>query len=197
MSGNARKPATYDDILALPEHLTGEIVDGELFVSPRPGPKHANASSVLGSDLVGGFHGRGGDDRPGGWWILDEPELHLRGELLVPDIAGWRRSRLPRLPEGAAFELAPDWVCEVMSPGKGMRIDRLVKMPAYARHRVSHLWLVDPVVRSVEVYRLQDDGHWLLLGTHGDGKARLEPFDAIELDVSRWWPEDEDDPTSP
>src|SRR5436305_207687 len=125
----ARKRATYADIEALPEHLTGEILDGELFVSPRPAPPHAEASSALGVILGGPFRfGRGG---PGGWRILDEPELHLGGDVVVPDLAGWRLERMPALPKIAWFELAPDSVCEVLSPSTVVH-DRHRKLAFYA-----------------------------------------------------------------
>src|SRR4051812_49194820 len=106
----ARRVATYADIVALPPHVVGEIVDGELSVSPRPASPHTAAASILGAELIGPFwKGRGG---PGGWIILDEPELHLGANVLVPDLAGWRRERMPQIPDAAAFTLAPDWVCE-------------------------------------------------------------------------------------
>jgi Uma2 family endonuclease len=131
-----RKPATYQDILDAPENLVAEIINGELHTQPRPAPHHSRASSSLGDELVSPFDkGRGG---PGGWWILDEPELHLGHDVLVPDIGGWRRERMPRLPDTAWFELAPDWVCEVLSPGTA-RKDRVLKMPLYARYGVQHL----------------------------------------------------------
>src|SRR5512142_1943672 len=113
MSDPARRNATYDDLLGLPSHVVGELLEGSLVVSPRPASRHARAASGLGGELHGPFQrGRGG---PGGWIILDEPELHLGGNVLVPDLAGWRRERMPQLPDVAAFELAPDWVCEVLS----------------------------------------------------------------------------------
>src|SRR5262245_25433163 len=152
-----RGRATYDDIVKLPDHVIGEILDGELFVSPRPAAPHANASSVLGGELVGAFHRLPGGSRgPGGWWVLDEPELHLHGDVLVPDLAGWRQERMLRLPNVAAFELPPDWVCEVVSPKTG-RIDRARKMPIYARERVGHVFLVDPIERTFEIFRLQGE----------------------------------------
>ena len=129
-----RKPATYQDIIDLPENLVGEIIDGELYVQPRPAPRHARPSSLLGGKLTGPFdEGTGG---PGGWWILDEPELHLDRHIEVPDLAGWRRERMPKLPDTAWFELVPDWVCEVPSPGTA-RKDRAKKMPLYAAQGVS------------------------------------------------------------
>jgi Uma2 family endonuclease len=123
---------------------------------------------------------------PGGWWILFEPELHLGPDILVPDLAGWRRERLPVLRNVPYFELAPDWVCEVLSTTTA-RIDRVRKKPLYARERVSHLWLVDPVVRTLEVYRL-DGGQWVDAGAYGGTESvRAEPFAAIEMDMGQWW----------
>jgi Uma2 family endonuclease len=151
-SDPVHRPATYDDLLALPEHVVGEIIDGELHVSPRPAPRHAHAKSVLGGELGPPFHGgRGG---PGGWWILDEPELHLREDVLVPDLAGWRRSRMASLPETAYFPFAPDWACEVLSPTT-TRLDRSKKLRVSARERVGHAWLIDPAARTLEILRLE------------------------------------------
>src|SRR5690606_37538519 len=147
---------------------------------PRPAPRHARARSALGFEL-GELDRPGGGDHPGGWWILDEPELHLGADVLVPDLAGWRRERMPRLPEGPAFELVPDWICEVLSPSSA-RLDRLKKMAVYARAGVGHIWLVDPLARVIEVYRLHQ-GHWLQLTVVADGAQRLEPFDELEVDV--------------
>jgi len=124
---------------------------------------------------------------PGGWWILDEPEIHLGGDVLVPDIAGWRRERMPVLPDTAWFELAPDSVCEVLSPSTA-RTDRALKMPIYAREGVPHLWLVDPDARTLEVYRLLDDSHWLLLATlKDDDPVSQPPFDAITFPLATLW----------
>src|SRR5437667_2870051 len=147
-----RRPATYDDLLKVPDHLVAEIIDGELYTSPRPAPRHADASSGLGAVLRGPFdRGRGG---PGGWRILDEPELHLGRDVVVPDIAGWRRERLPALPEAAFFTVAPDWVCEILSPSTE-RTDRRRKLSIYARKRVAHAWLVNPTLRMLEAFRLE------------------------------------------
>jgi Uma2 family endonuclease len=184
MTQPARRPASYEDILALPEHLVGEIVDGELVVSPRPAVPHTVGASALGATLVTRM--QFGDGGPGGWWILDEPELHLGEHVVVPDIAGWRRERMPSPPRDAFITLTPDWVCEVLSPATG-RFDRTRKLPLYARLGVPYLWLVDPSLETLETYRL-DAGHWTLLVTHaGDDKIRAEPFDAIELDLRRLW----------
>ena len=180
----AKKPATYADVVALPDHLVGEIVDGELYASPRPASLHARASSVLAADLGSMFdRGRGG---PGGWLILVEPELHIVGQVMVPDLAGWRRERMPEMPDTPFFELAPDWICEVVSPSTG-KLDRVKKMPQYARASVRHSWLIDPLQKSLEVYRLShfdSRASWELLATHSDEeKVRAEPFDAIELEL--------------
>jgi Uma2 family endonuclease len=178
------RPATYDDLLALPEHVVGEIIGGDLIVSPRPAPRHAVATSVLGGELGPPYHGgRGG---PGGWWILFEPELHLGDDVLVPDLAGWRRERLPVVPETPYFTLPPDWVCEVLSPGTA-RLDRQRKLAVYAREGVTHAWLLDPLERTLEVLRL--DGHqWVIVGVHAnDEEIRAEPFEATSLPLARLW----------
>jgi Uma2 family endonuclease len=176
--------ATYEDLLAVPDHNVAEILDGELFVSPRPAAPHARAASVLGVEIGGPFdRGRSG---PGGWWLLDEPELHFGEDVLVPDLAGWRRERMPSVPKAPFFTLAPDWVCEIVSPSTE-QIDRRHKQPIYAREGVSHLWLVNPLARTLEVYRRSPDG-WLLAVTHADAeRARVEPFDAVELELAALW----------
>src|SRR5437762_2790090 len=147
MGEAAKRRATYEDLLRVPRHLIAEIIDGALVTQPRPASRHALAASVLGVELGAPFHrGRGG---PGGWILLDEPELHLHVDVLVPDLAGWRRERMPAVPDAPAFELAPDWVCEVLSPSTAA-IDRAEKMPIYGRERVGHLWLIDPAARTLE-----------------------------------------------
>jgi Uma2 family endonuclease len=178
------RPATYEDLVKVPDICVAEIVDGELHVSPRPAPRHARAGSSLGV-LVGGPYdsGRGG---PGGWWILDEPELHLGRDVLVPDLAGWRRARMPRLPDTAYFPLAPDWVCEILSPSTAS-LDRVKKLTIYARERVAHAWLIDPVARTLEVLRLEA-GRWTILATHtGSEVVRADPFAEIELELESLW----------
>ena len=183
-----RRPATYEDILAAPPHRVAEILDGELVLSPRPAPAHAYTASTIVAE-VGTAFGRGsggGEGRPGGWWILSEPELHMGQAVVVPDLAGWRRERMPRLPRTAYFTLAPDWICEVLSPGT-QRVDRLVKMHLYARERVGHLWLVDPLAQTLEVFALRD-GLWTRLrAAGGDETVWAEPFQEMELHLADWW----------
>lgn len=181
---NINAPPTYEDILNLPDNVIGEIVDGELYTSPRPSPKHGAATTGIAGQVHGPFQaGRGG---PGGWWIIIEPELHLGNDILVPDLAGWKKSRLPELPDGAFFELAPDWVCEVLSPSNA-RLDRVKKVPKYAEYDVKNLWLVDPLARIVEVFKLENK-RWSLLQTFADkDKMFAEPFELIEIDLSAVW----------
>lgn len=179
-----KRRATYQDILDAPEHEIAEIIGGELRLSPRPGIPATEAASVIGEELGPPFkRGRGG---PGGWLILDEPELHLGEDVLVPDLGGWRRERLPVLPDDAFFTLPPDWVCEVLSRSTE-RTDRAEKMPLYASVGVRHVWLVHPRRRTLEAYQLQD-GKWLTLAVYKDAdRARIEPFDAIEFDLALLW----------
>ncbi|MBK9260458.1 MAG: Uma2 family endonuclease [Polyangiaceae bacterium] len=182
--------ATYADYAAVPEHKSAEIINGVLHVFPKPAPAHSKTASRLGSEVNGPFDiGRGG---PGGWHILDEPELHFGPkddrDILAPDIAGWRIERMPVLPRTAYFTLAPDWVCEVLSPSTE-KVDRIDKMPIYARERVKHVWLVHPIRQTIEVFTLNADGFWVMTGMHaGNVHVRIPPFDAIELDLGLLWP---------
>jgi Uma2 family endonuclease len=183
MSQGGRR-ATYEDVLAAPTHLVAEIINGELVTSPRPASPHARASSSIGGELYAPFdRGRGG---PGGWIILDEPELHVLGHVLVPDLAGWRRSRMHEMPDAKAFELAPDWTCEVLSPSTA-KVDRVDKLPIYAQAGVAHVWLVDPALQTLEALWLESGGYRLVGTWHGSAKARVEPFDAIELELGALW----------
>ena len=185
MSNAAKKIATYEDLFDLPENVVGEIIAGELIVSPRPASTHAHATSILGMYIGTPFQlGRGG---PGGWWIVDEPEIHFGEHVLVPDLAGWQKDRMPAPPVNAPFyTLAPDWVCEVLSPSSA-RTDRVRKLPIYAHEGVRWLWLVDPRSRTIEAFRRQDS-NWLLIGVHsGEERARIEPFDAVDFEIGALW----------
>ena len=168
---DSTRRATYQDVLDAPAHRVAEIVDGTLYTHPRPAMPHALASSALQSDLSNTFQfGRGG---PGGWWIIFEPELHLGEDILVPDLAGWRRERMPDYPDTAYVTLAPDWVCEVLSEST-RKVDLHEKRPIYAREGVSYLWLVDPIDRTLEAFELHD-GQWLLIASAKDDEAGEHP----------------------
>ena len=177
--------ATYQDVLDAPPHRVAEIVDGVLHTSPRPAMPHALATSSLGNDLAGPFQfGRGG---PGGWWIIFEPELHLGEDVLVPDLAGWRRDRMPDFPDAAYSTLAPDWVCEVLSPST-RRLDLLGKRPIHAREGVGHMWVVDPKDRTLEAFELRDE-QWVLIATaKDDDPVQIRPFEAVTFSLGDLWP---------
>ena len=179
------RPATYQDVLDAPEHMVAEVIAGTLYTQPRPASRHARASSGLGIRIGRPFDY--GDDGPGGWWIVDEPELHLGDNILVPDLAGWRRETMPEYPDSAFFTVAPDWVCEVLSPST-RRIDLTGKRPIYAREGVSYLWLVEPTDRTLEAFELKD-GLWSLLATaKDDDQVSIPPFDAITFNLGDLWP---------
>ena len=184
MAAPGKRRATYQDVLDAPEHLVAEIIGGELHLSRRPAVPATSVAFSLSLELGPPFgRGRGG---PGGWIILPEPELHLGDDVLVPDLAGWRRERLPELADEAAVTLVPDWVCEVLSPSNE-RLDRIEKLPLYASLGVQYAWLVHPRLRTLEAFRLHD-GKWLTIAVHRDqDRARIEPFEAIELDVGALW----------
>jgi len=194
----ALRPATYADVLGAPEGLTAELFGGELHLSPRPAVRHVDLASGLTAELRTRFGRQRGGHGPGGWWILAEPELHLGGDanpqarVLVPDLAGWRRERLPVLPDAPALTLCPDWACEILSPGPAnMRRDRVLKPDHYAAVGVAWLWFVDPAARLLEVWRLQGGTYARVQAFGGDDRARAEPFDAVELELGGWWmPED-------
>jgi Uma2 family endonuclease len=180
-----RKPrVSYADILRAPEHVVAEIIAGELRLSPRPAGPATAVASVLGEELGPPFkRGRGG---PGGWLILDEPEIHADDAVVVPDLGGWRRDRLPMVPDAAFITVIPDWVCEVLSPSTA-RLDRAEKLPLYARMGVRHAWLVEPRRRFLEAFALVS-GRWTVVAVHkDDDRVRIPPFDAIELELALLW----------
>jgi Uma2 family endonuclease len=186
-----RKRATYEDVLSAPPNMTAEVLDGELHLMPRPRRAHLRSASGLGSFLFGAF--QVGVNGPGGWTIIDEPELHVGPDpdILVPDLGGWRAGRLvDREDEDEPFiTVVPDWVCEILSPGT-LRIDRMKKMPIFAREKVGHVWLVDPREKTVEVFRFEGSGY-VLVGTFGGDEAvRAEPFDAAAIPPEFLWGRD-------
>jgi Uma2 family endonuclease len=177
-----KKGATYDDLVRVPEHYVAEMFDGDLYASPRPAVPHARAAIKLAAKLDGPFD----LDGPGGWIFLPEPELHFGNDVLVPDLAGWRRERLPSLANDAYLTLAPDWVCEVLSPCTEA-LDRGKKLRIYVREGVAHAWLVDPLRQSLEVLALESGMLAALERYHGDESVRARPFDAVELGLRALW----------
>ena len=189
MADPAPKLASYNDLFNLPEHVVGQIIDGELYTHPRPAPKHARATTRLSGKISGSFDSEG--DGPGGWVILYEPELHLGANIVVPDLAGWRRERMPEIPvDKAYFELAPDWVCEVLSPNT-THLDRGPKRKVYEQQSVKHIWFVDPEAQTLEVFELIEadghDGYRLVEVFSSDAIIRAIPFDAIEFALGTLW----------
>ena len=180
----ARK-ATYRDVLNAPPHKVAEVVEGALHLQPRPASRHALAGSSLSVEIGGPFQrGRGG---PGGWWVLYEPELHFDRDILVPDFAGWRRERMPDYPDTPYFTLAPDWVCEILSPST-RTFDLEEKRPIYAREGVGHLWFVDPAARTLEAFALQE-GAWTPAGSaRNDEPVSFPPFEAVTFPLDALWP---------
>jgi Uma2 family endonuclease len=187
MGRPAKRRATYEDLLRAPPHKVAEIIDGELILSPRPAGPHSAAATALGEELGPPFkRGRGG---PGGWIILDEPELHLDANVLVPDLGGWRRETMDAIANEPYFTIRPDWVCEVLSPSTE-RFDRGDKIALYARAGVGHAWLVNPLQHTLEILRLSAEHprEWLSVGVfRDDAKVRAEPFQAFELELGVLW----------
>lgn len=176
----------YDQLEALPDGLTGEILNGQLHTQPRPSGPHGLAGSVLGMRLGPPF--QLGDNGPGGWWIIDEPELHFvrNTEVAVPDLGGWRRERMPSPPEDQRFAVSPDWVCEVLSKSTAST-DREIKMPLYAAFGVPYAWLIDPRARTLEAYALEA-GAWREIERFtGPGRVSVPPFDAVTFDLADLW----------
>lgn len=170
----------------MPENMIGEIINGRVIAMPRPAGPHGQASSALGANIFMPFQkGRYG---PGGWWIIDEPEIHfIRDiEITVPDIAGWRRERMVSPPRTHRYEIIPDWICEILSPSTA-KLDRTEKMPLYARYGVKHLWLIDPLLKLLEVYELQAL-NWINLGNFKDNDGvNAAPFAEITLNLNDLW----------
>jgi Uma2 family endonuclease len=179
-------PSLYEQLEALPEGLTGEILNGQIYTQPRPSGPHVFAASELGYELLGPFErGRGG---PGGWWIVQEPELHFlhNTEVDVPDLAGWRKDRLPRFPRDHRFTVVPDWVCEILSPGTESK-DRMVKMPIYVQYGVPYAWLLDPVAHTLEAYALEGSA-WREIGRFaGAAPVSVAPFEAVTIRLDDLW----------
>lgn len=176
MTEPAKRNATYDDYLALGDEVRAELIYGSLYVHPAPAPPHGNSQASLTGELVVPFQkGRGG---PGGWWFMITPEQHLGPHVAQPDLAGWRKVRMPVLPTTSYIDIVPDWICEVLSPSTEC-LDRSAKRRLYATYGVGHLWYLHPVARYLEVVELRN-GVYVHIDTFGDvGEFRAPPFDAV------------------
>jgi Uma2 family endonuclease len=198
MAEPASRNATYEDLYTIPEDATGEIIAGELIVTPRPSRQHAYAASALNVRIGQSYQfGEGGG--PGGWVILVEPEIGLGSHILVPDLAGWKVDRFPVEEDRNWISVAPDWICEILSP-RTAALDKGGKMPVYAQYGVAHAWLIDPIGnKTLDVYRLESGGWWRLLESYGAGKERVraEPFREIEINLADLWIENLKTPDSP
>jgi Uma2 family endonuclease len=188
----ARKLATYDDLLGLPDGASAEILGGVMVPPPSPLPRHSRAQRALGGVIGRSFDDDDGRGGPGGWWILPEVDVRLSPHDIVrPDIAGWRRVRLPSPWDTRPIDVAPDWIAEIISPSNAAQ-DRVDKRALYARHGVAFYWIIDPAARTLEALRLDASGGWVEIGAYGDGSVeRVAPFDAIELEVGRRFPPNE------
>ena len=185
MSDAARYLATFADLSRLPEDVRAEVLDGAVITSPAPLPKHSKAQRALGSFVGGPFDDDDGHGGPGGWWIFIEVDVLLGPHDIVrPDLAGWRRERLRNPSDQRPISVAPDWVCEVLSPST-VAHDKITKRNLYARCGISHYWIVDVDARTLEAFELVEQ-RWVLLGTYGEGaQVRIPPFEPVELDVGR------------
>lgn len=185
MADPARRRATYADLAALPEGTRAEVIGGELHTSPAPLPRHSKAEGAIRRFVGGPYDDDDGARGAGGWWNFLEVDVELATHDIVrPDISGWRRDRLPDPGTERPIHVAPDWVCEVLSPSTAS-LDRGSKRELYAAHRVGHYWLVDPDARIIEVFE-NADGRWVLVGTYHAGQtAALPPFVEVEIPLGR------------
>ena len=185
MNVPAQKKATYDDLYGLPENMNGEIIDGELIASPRPSRRHGYTSASLTAKVIPEYQFREGGG-PGGWVIMDEPEISFGDNIIVPDIAGWKRERFPVEEDHNWISVVPDWVCEIVSP-RSASIDRIRKMGLYAAHGVPYYWIIDPISKTLEVYE-NENSRWLVIGLFaGNDTVRVLPFHESEIDLSSLW----------
>ncbi|MDR3568906.1 MAG: Uma2 family endonuclease [Syntrophobacteraceae bacterium] len=190
MSHTASKKADYEDLFTIPDNMIGEIVNGKLIATPRPSSRHSHVAAVLSGKLIPPYRlGEGGG--PGGWILLYEPEIMLGEHLLVPDLAGWKKERFPRTTQSNWISISPDWVRELLSPGTA-RYDRIEKMAIYALQGVLHAWLIDPNLKTVEVFELDSSNRWVnRTAFTKKGKIRAAPFEQVEIDLDYLWLEEE------
>jgi Uma2 family endonuclease len=184
----SRRLATYADLLALPEDTRAEILAGEVIAMPAPLPRHSKVQRALGRFIGGPYDDDDGHGGPGGWWILLEVDVRLGvHDVVRPDLAGWIRHRLPEPWDIRPIDVVPDWICEVLSASNAAQ-DRVRKRRLYAQHGLPFYWIADPIERTLEAMRLEG-GRWVEVGSYDHSAvARIPPFEAVELDVSRLFP---------
>lgn len=191
MSQSARRGATLDDFWAIPEdERFHELIGGELTRKAAPSGEHADAQGGVIGAVRPPFQRKPGGGGPGGWWILPEVEIEIEtGEIIRPDVAGWKRERCPERPAGFPIQLGPDWICEVVSPGNATD-DTVKKLRLYHRVHIPHYWIVDPRDATLTVMRWSQDG-CVTLGRAERGEiVRAEPFEAIEIAVGTLFGDD-------
>lgn len=182
----AQRLATYADLAALPDGERGEVLNGELVLQPSPTPLHQSTMGEIYAELRNPFQRQRGG--PGGWWLIQDVDVEFgRHDICRPDISGWRRDRVPQFPSERPVGHRPDWVCEGLSPRTALR-DQGDKRAIYQRAEVPWYWLVDPSNRTITVLRLAADGYVVHQVAGDGGIAALQPFDAIELDLSFLFP---------
>ncbi len=175
-----KKNAKYADLYSIPDTWVGELIDGDLYAFPRPRSTHGRLVTRLGQQLE-----RSDNERPEGWIILTDVEIWFGKHLLVPDACGWRRSRMPEMPDVATFRLAPDWVCEGLSPSTA-RLDKGRKREIYEKAGVGHVWYADPALHTIDVFVLENKQYKLVASVGGDKRVKLAPF-THAIDLAKLW----------
>ena len=186
ISKHPRARATYQDVLNAPPHMVAEILQGKLYMNPRPAMPHSRVTSALHLALA--KHYQKEDGGPGNWTFYFEPELHLDSEILVPDLAAWRYETMPSDPLGPYATIAPDWICETLSPST-RHIDVFHKRDIYASKGVKHLWFLDPDNRTLEGFQLLENSRWQLLSAlDGNVEVSIPPFESARFSLDVLWP---------
>ena len=175
-----KRNAKYGDLYGIPDGTVGELIDGNLYASPRPRINHAMMIGALHLELARFIR----DLSPAGWVIVIEPEVRFGQDVLVPDLAGWRRKRMPKVPDVSSIKLAPDWVCEGLSPSTAL-LDKGRKREVYARSGVPHVWYADPRTQDIDVLRLKGKTYTIVM-TATRGRVVIEPFTKT-LNLDRMW----------
>ena len=189
-----RPTTTVDEWLREPAEKRYELIDGDLIEKAAPDFSHGSAQAGLIAHLHPWFHQRDGGDRPGGWWIASEVDVVLDDNGFRPDIAGWRRERVPEMPKTRPVRVRPDWICEIVSESNATT-DTIKKLRRYHQAGVPHYWLLDPATRTLAVYRHAAEGYQSVLVAEAGETARAEPFEAIELRIAALFGDERGDET--